>query len=131
MKAFPDCAITTDVIVGFPGETEEEFEKSKSFIDSMPFYKIHTFKYSVRKGTVATGLPDKISPEIQEIRSKQIIAISDRKEMEFPKTLTGMKAEVLIEKKEGDKYFGHAGNYLPVYVESDKDIVNQIVETKH
>ncbi len=131
IKTFPDCAITTDVIVGFPGETEEEFEKSKKFIESVPFYKIHTFKYSVRKGTVAAGMPDKISPEVQEIRSKQIIAISDKKEKEFPKTLKGTKAEVLIEKKDGDKYFGHAGNYLPVYVESDKDIINEIVKTKH
>ncbi len=127
--AFPDCTITTDVIVGFPGETEEEFEKSKAFIESVPFYKIHTFKYSVRKGTVAANMPDKISPEVQEIRSKQIIEISDKKTEEFPKTLKGMKAEVLIEKKEGKRYFGHARNYLPVYVESDKDIVNEIIET--
>lgn len=128
-KSFSDCTITTDVIVGFPGETEEEFEKSKAFIESVPFYKIHTFKYSARKGTVAAEMPDKISPEVQEARSKQIIEISDKKAEEFPKTLKGTKAEVLIEKKEGNRYFGHARNYIPVYVESDKDIVNEIITT--
>jgi len=127
-ETFPDCAITTDVIVGFPGETDEEFEKSRTFIESVPFAKIHTFKYSVRKGTVAAELPDKISPEVQEKRSKVIIAISDKKEKEFQDSMKGHTAEVLIEKKEGDRYFGHAKNYLPVYVDSEKDIVNEIVK---
>lgn len=126
---FPDCAITTDLIVGFVGETEEEFEKSRAFVEEMPFYKIHTFKYSVRKGTVAAKLPGRISPEAQEERSKIIIAISDKKEKEFPKKLKGFPAEVLIEKKEGNLYMGHAGNYLPVYIESEKDIVNEIIKT--
>ena len=91
--------------------------------------KIHTFKYSVRKGTVAAKLPGRISPEIQEERSKIIIAISDKKEKEFPEKLKGFPAEVLIEKKDGDMYMGHAGNYLPVYIKSDKDIVNEIIKT--
>lgn len=128
-EAFPGCAITTDVIVGFPGETEEEFNKSKAFIESVPFYKIHTFKYSVRKGTAAAQMPDKISPELQERRSKEIIALSERKEKEFRERLKGFPTEVLIEKKDGDLYMGHAGNYLPVYVKSDKDIINQIIKT--
>lgn len=130
MSAFPNAAITTDVIVGFPGETEEEFEKSKAFINSMPFYKIHTFKYSVRKGTVAAGLPNKISPEIQEERSKQIIEISDRKEKEFENKMKGVTARILIEKKEGELYFGHTENYFPAYIKSDNDIVNEIVEAQ-
>ena len=129
LATFPNAAITTDVIVGFPGETEEEFEKSKNFIESVPFYKIHTFKYSVRKGTVAARLPGKISPAVQEERSKIIIEISDRKEKEFAEKMKGVTAHVLIEKKEGDLWFGHAENYFPTFVSSDKDITNEIVET--
>jgi len=125
--AFPHCAITTDIIVGFPGETEEEFEQTVRFALKMPFYKIHTFRYSVRKGTVAADMPDKISPEIQEKRSRIILDISDRKTLEFKKNSVGKPAEVLIERESEGYFLGHAKNYLPLKIKSDKDILNSVV----
>lgn len=127
IEAFPDCAITTDVIVGFPGETAEEFEKSADFVRKIPFRKIHTFKYSVRKGTAAAEMPNKVSPVEQEKRSKVIIGISEEKERAFKRASVGKKGSVLVEKYEDGFCFGHTENYLPVRFKSDVDRTNSIV----
>lgn len=128
IKAFPHAAITTDVIVGFPGETEEEFEKTVEFVKKMPFYKIHTFRYSARKGTVAAAMPNQVSAEASEKRSKIILDISDEKTLRFKKEAVGRKAELLIEREVGGWFEGHAKNYLPLKIKADKDIVNSVVE---
>ncbi|MBE7021174.1 MAG: tRNA (N(6)-L-threonylcarbamoyladenosine(37)-C(2))-methylthiotransferase MtaB [Ruminococcaceae bacterium] len=130
-KAFPDCTVTTDLIVGFPGETEEEFEKSLEFIKKIPFYQIHTFKYSVREGTKAASMPNQLPPEIKEERSKAVIRLSKEKENEFKKSFINYEAGIIPETLDGDGfYMGHTSNYLPVFVKSDEDIRDKLVKVK-
>ena len=127
LNAFPTAAITTDLIVGFPGESEEEFSKTLEFIKNIPFYQIHTFKYSIREGTVAAKMPNQIAPEIKDIRSKKVIAISKSHQKNFEENHIGKVVEILVETKSGDLYMGHTENYLPVYVSSDEDLRDKII----
>ena len=127
-EEFPDSAITTDLIVGFPGESEEEFSKTLDFIKTIPFYQIHTFKYSVREGTKAAAMENQISPDIKEKRSKAVIKLSQEKEDNFKKSYLNKTMDVLIETQMEDGFFmGHTSNYLPVFVKSDKNIKDSIV----
>ena len=130
-EAFSDCTITTDLIVGFPGESDEEFNKSFEFIKSIPFYQIHTFKYSIREGTRAATMENQISPEVKEERSKRVIELSLNKEDEFKKKFITTETYIIPEviTKEGF-YMGHTANYLPVYVKSDEDIRDILVKVK-
>ncbi len=131
LKEFPDSAITTDLIVGFPGETEEEFNKTKEFIGSIPFYQIHTFKYSIREGTKAALMDNQISPEIKEKRSKEIIKISSEKQKEFEQKHLQKEVEILVESVSKDGYFmGHTKNYLPIYLKSEENIKDKIIKVK-
>ena len=124
--AYPNSLLTADIIVGFPGETEEEFDITYKFLKTIGFYKIHTFKYSRRKGTVAEKLPNQISPEIQEERSKKIIELSNEMQREYNNNYIGKKVNVLFEEKEGKYYKGHTPNYMMIYSQSDKDEDNKI-----
>lgn len=127
VEAFPDTAITTDLITGFPGETEEEFAKTVEFVKSIPFYQIHTFKYSVRKGTKAAEMPHQVPPQKKEERSRKIIAISAKKEKEFQNKFIGKTFDVLFEKEVSKNvYLGHTMNYLPVYIESEENLEGKI-----
>ncbi|MBE7013719.1 MAG: tRNA (N(6)-L-threonylcarbamoyladenosine(37)-C(2))-methylthiotransferase MtaB [Ruminococcaceae bacterium] len=131
LKEFPDSAITTDLIVGFPGESEEEFSKTKEFINSIPFYQIHTFKYSKREGTKAALMENQVSPEVKDIRSKDIIKISQEKQKAFEEKHLGNEVEILIESIQKDGFFmGHTKNYLPVYVKSCDNIKDKIIKVK-
>ena len=131
LKEFPDSAITTDLIVGFPGETEEEFNKTKEFITSIPFYQIHTFKYSIREGTKAALMDNQISPEIKEKRSKEVIKISALKQKEFEEKHLREDVEILVESISKDGYYmGHTKNYLPIYIKSEDDIKDKIIKVK-
>ena len=131
LKEFPDSAITTDLIVGFPGESEEEFSKTKEFINSIPFYQIHTFKYSKREGTKASLMENQVSPEVKDKRSKEIIKISQEKQKEFEEKHLGNEVEILIESIQKDGFFmGHTKNYLPVYVKSCDNIKDKIIKVK-
>lgn len=131
LKEFPDSAITTDLIVGFPGESEEEFSKTKEFINSIPFYQIHTFKYSKREGTKAALMENQVSPEVKDKRSKEIIKISQEKQKEFEEKHLGNEVEILIESIQKDGFFmGHTKNYLPVYVKSCDNIKDKIIKVK-
>lgn len=131
IEEFPDTAITTDVIVGFPGETEEEFNKTVEFIKSIPFYKIHTFKYSVREGTVAANMPDQIPPDVKEKRSKIIIDISNEKQKEFERKYVGKTVEILVENKNKNGYYmGHTSNYIPVFVKSENNICDTLIKVE-
>lgn len=126
-KEYPNSLLTADIIVGFPGETDEEFEKTVEFLKQIGFYKIHTFKYSKRKGTVAEKMPNQIQPEIQEKRSKKIIELSNEMQENYNKKYLGKNVEVLIEEKEGQYYKGHTKNYMIIYTISEKNIENRLV----
>ena len=131
LKEFPDSAITTDLIVGFPGESEEEFSKTKEFINSIPFYQIHTFKYSKREGTKASLMENQVSPEVKDKRSKEIIKISQEKQKAFEEKHLGNEVEILIESIQKDGFFmGHTKNNLPVYVKSCDNIKDKIIKVK-
>lgn len=113
--AFPDVALTTDIIVGFPAETEEEFNETYKFLEKIKFSKMHVFKYSPRKGTVAAKMDNQISPEKKEERSNRLIELSNKNEIEFLDEYIGKNLEVLFETKIDDEYTeGHTSNYIVV-----------------
>lgn len=129
-EAFPDVKLTTDVIVGFPGETEEEFEETYKFLERIKFYKMHVFKYSIRSGTKAEKMPNQVSPEVKEARSKKLLELSDKNEYEYNKEELGKETLVLFEEREGDFFKGHSANYLYIKVKTDKDIQNKMLKIK-
>ena len=129
-KKYPTVIFTADVIVGFPGETEEEFNTTYEFLKKIKFYKIHTFKYSRRKGTVAEKMPNQISPEVQEQRSKKVIGLSNEMQKEIDEQYLNKKVEVLFEEKQGEYYKGHTKNYMMVNAKSEEDLTNRICEVE-
>lgn len=130
-KYFVHPAITTDVIVGFPGETEEEFAQTKAYLEHIHFYEMHIFKYSKRKGTRAAVMPDQIDEQIKAARSEKLIALGHDMSKEFRKFYIGKNEEVLFEEKAviGDKeYFvGYTKEYVKVAMKTDENLENQIV----
>lgn len=130
-KYFVHPAITTDVIEGFPGETEEEFEQTKAYLEHIHFYEMHIFKYSKRKGTRAAVMPDQIDEQIKAARSEKLIALGHDMSKEFRKFYIGKNEEVLFEEKAviGDKeYFvGYTKEYVKVAKETAENLENQIV----
>ena len=130
-KYFVHPAITTDVIVGFPGETEEEFEQTEAYLEHIHFYEMHIFKYSKRKGTRAAVMPDQIDEQIKAVRSEKLIALGHDMSKEFRKFYIGKNEEVLFEEKAviGDKeYFvGYTKEYVKVAKETAENLENQIV----
>lgn len=130
-KYFVHPAITTDVIVGFPGETEEEFEQTKAYLEHIYFYEMHIFKYSKRKGTRAAVMPDQIDEQVKAARSEKLIALGHDMSKEFRKFYIGKNEEVLFEEKAviGDKeYFvGYTKEYVKVAKKTDENLENQIV----
>lgn len=130
-KYFVHPAITTDVIVGFPGETEEKFEQTKAYLEHIHFYEMHIFKYSKRKGTRAAVMPDQIDEQIKAARSEKLIALGHDMSKEFRKFYIGKNEEVLFEEKAviGDKeYFvGYTKEYVKVAKETAENLENQIV----
>lgn len=129
---FDKPAITTDVIVGFPGETQEEFETTVANLEELALYELHVFKYSVRSGTVAEKLPNQIPEEIKNVRSDRLLAVTERQKRQYEESLKGMQAEVLIEEmvQEG-VYTGHTKRYVKVNVPSETNIENQIVKYQY
>lgn len=130
-KYFVHPAITTDVIVGFPGETEEEFEQTKAYLEHIHFYEMHIFKYSKRKGTRAAVMSDQIDEQVKAARSEKLIALGHDMSKEFRKFYIGKNEEALFEEKAviGDKeYFvGYTKEYVKVAKETDENLENQIV----
>lgn len=115
-NAFPGCAITTDMIVGFPGETEEEFEKSLSFIRQCRFADMHIFPYSRRPGTPAAEMPGQLPNAVKEERSRRAIAVAQDMSRCYHQELLGTTQAVLVEGMEGDHSVGHAMNYVKIYI---------------
>ena len=114
--AFENPAITTDVIVGFPGETDEEFDKTRQFLEKVHFYEMHVFKYSRRAGTKAAAMPDQIPEQIKGVRSDRLLALEQKMSEEFRKGFIGEKVSVLFEEMitvDGKEYLvGHTPEYV-------------------
>ena len=126
---FPNAALTTDIIVGFPGETDEEFNITYEFLKEIAFYKMHIFKYSPRKGTKAAVMPNQIDGKVKEERSKKLIELSDENEYNYNKKYIGKQVEVLFEEREGEYLKGHTTNYIVVKHKTDKDdFINKIAK---
>ena len=133
-KYFDDPALTTDVIVGFPGETEEEFRASYDFVDSIDFYETHIFKYSRRSGTKAAVMPDQVSEQVKAERSAVMIGLGERKRAAYEKRYVGREVEVLVEEDavmDGRcVQVGHTKEYIKVALESNEDLKNRIVKMR-
>ncbi len=125
-NAYPEVHLTTDVIVGFPGETEEEFNKTYEFLKEIKFYKMHVFKYSPRSGTVAAKMPNQIDGNIKEERSNKLIELSDKNEEEYNQKYIGKEVEVLLEEREGEYLKGHTTNYMVVKMKTNENLENTI-----
>ena len=140
-KAFDRPALTTDVIVGFPGETEEEFRETVDYLTKLNLYEMHIFKFSPRQGTVAAGMKDQVVPEIKNQRSDVLLALSERNKQAYEASFRGENLDVLVEEKvrrEGkDGYRGHTERYMDIFVEEEcmhricdrqTDIINHVVK---
>ena len=114
-KNYEDVNLTTDIIVGFPGETEEEFNKTYEFLKEIKFYKMHVFKYSQRKGTKAAVMSGQIDGNKKEERSRKLIELSNRNEKEYNENYVGKEVEILWEEKKEKFYRGHTKNYISAY----------------
>ena len=127
---YNDVILTTDIIVGFPGETEEEFNKTYEFLKQAKLYKMHVFQYSPRKGTRAATMPNQVDGNIKEIRSKKLIQLSNENQLSYNKNLIGQTVEVLFEDKEvldGVAYYkGHTQNYIFVKHKTSENLENLI-----
>ena len=130
-EVFADVAITTDLIVGFPGETEEEFQKTVDFINEISFSAMHVFKYSPRKGTPAAKYQNQVTPQVKDARSKLIISIAGKNEVKFKKSFIGKKMKVLYEQSIDEKnsvFEGLTENYIRVVSESQENLKGKIIE---
>ena len=133
-KYYPEASFTTDVIVGFPGETDEEFAKTYEFLKEIDFYRLHVFKYSPRRGTVAEKMPNQIDGNKKEERSNKLIELSNSMENKHNQSYIGKTVKVLFEEFEDGFFKGHTTNYMMVKVageeeQSDK-FVNKILDVK-
>lgn len=129
-KYFRNPALTTDVIVGFPGETEEEFAASMEFVDQVDFYETHIFKYSRREGTRAAAMADQVPEPVKAERSRRMIELGKRKQAAYERSFLGKEVEVLVEERmtEGGREYqvGHTREYLKIAVEAEENLQNQI-----
>ena len=147
-KYYPNASLTTDVIVGFPGETDQEFNKTYEFLKEISFYRMHVFKYSPRKGTLAASMPNQIDGKIKEKRSKMLISLSEENEIKYNEASIGKVVEVLFEEEYTEEHFedkntkkydkkihakeksnknekyikGHTTNYMVVNVKQDEGV---------
>ena len=125
---FKDANLTTDIIVGFPGETNEEFEKTYKFLEEIKFYKMHVFKYSPREGTVASKMLNQIDGNIKEERSQKLIELSDKNQDEYNKKYFSEPQEVLFEEQKDGIWTGYTTNYVKVSYKSDDNLENKILK---
>ena len=125
-KYFKDLNLTTDIIVGFPGETDEEFEKTYEFLSKIKFYKMHVFKYSPREGTLAAKMTNQVDGNVKEERSQKLIELSNRNEKEYNEKYIGKRVEVLFEEEKDGLWSGYTRNYVRVFTESGENLENRI-----
>ena len=133
-KYFHNPALTTDVIVGFPGETEEEFEKSRAFVESVHFYETHVFKYSRREGTKAAVMPDQVPEEVKAERSSILLELSRKNQQAYEDALIGTVQEVLVEEalERPDVIYqvGHTKQYVKIGRKTEENLVNQLINVE-
>ena len=130
-EEIPNVAITTDVIVGFPGETEEEFEKTYNFLKDIELSQMHIFKYSPRKGTKAADMENQVSPQDKHERSEKLLKLNKENFEKMATRMVGKEFEVLFEQEVGEnKYEGLTPNYLKTIVTSNEDICGKIIKVK-
>ena len=126
----PDVALTSDVIVGFPGESEEDFMDTYNLLKELGFYQLHVFPYSIRRGTKAADLLNQISPNVKAERVKRLMDLSIELEKEYEKRFVGQCLDVLFERFDGEYNIGHTSNYLEIRQKSDYPKVGQIENNK-
>lgn len=126
----PDAGLGTDVMVGFPGEGDEEFLRTKEVLTDLPFYYFHVFSYSDRPGTVAHRLKPKVDPQTKKARARKLIDLSARKKRAFYESHVGETMSVLFEDKDSGLWTGHTGNYMKVQVSSAEPLHNQILPVR-
>lgn len=132
-KYFEFPALTTDIIVGFPGETENEFEQTREFLEEIHLYEMHVFKYSIRKGTKAAEMEHQVEDQVKTKRSNILLEMSKRHQKEFEEKQLGMIREILIEEAVDGKeniYTGHTREYIKTEVYSEKPLENRIIQAK-
>lgn len=131
-RHFDHPAITTDVIVGFPGETEEEFTETKAFLEQIGFYEMHIFKYSRRAGTRADRMPDQVPEQVKSARSEALLALEKQMSRAYRESFLGKKKEVLLEEKTeigGQEYMiGHTMEYVKAVVPYEENLKNKMAE---
>ncbi len=127
-KTFEDAILTTDIIVGFPGESEEEFEKTYEFLKEIKFYKMHVFKYSPRKGTKAAVMPNQIDGNKKEERSKKLIELSNENEKAYNEQYVGKEVEVLFEEEKNGMWQGHTKNYILAHYKTEENLENKMIK---
>jgi threonylcarbamoyladenosine tRNA methylthiotransferase MtaB len=129
-EMLPDAALGTDIIAGFPGETEEDFERSIEFLDSLPMTYFHVFPYSIRRGTVAAALPDQQSLEIKRIRARRVRELGAKKKKAFYRQFVGSQVSVLVERSvdgANGLYRGYSRNYVQVRFPAEPGQINHEV----
>ena len=127
---YDDVILTTDIIVGFPNETDEDFEQTYDFLKSIKFYKMHVFKYSQRKGTVAAKMKNQVSPEKKEERSKRLLKLSSDNEKDYLDEYVGKDVRVLFEEQDGEFVKGHTDNYIVVEAKGSEQDLNKILTVR-
>lgn len=125
-KYYSDVILTTDIIVGFPNESEEEFQQTYQFLKEIKFYKMHVFKYSPRKGTKAAEMEGQIDGSKKEERSQKLIELSNQNEKEYNESYIGKQVEVLFEEEKDGIYKGHTQNYILSYCITNENLENKI-----
>ena len=129
-KVYDDVMLTTDIIVGFPGETDEEFNKTYEKLKEIKFYKTHVFPYSPRKGTKAAIMPQQINGKIKEERSKKLIELSNKYQKEYNEKYLSQNVDILFEECKDGIYKGHTGNYILAHCKTNKNLENKIIKAK-
>jgi len=129
-KVVPEAAITTDIIVGFPGETEAEFQESYDFCRRMKFARIHVFPYSPRRGTEAAQMPHQVGSQLKKQRSQKMLTLARESAQNFGRQFLGRTMMVLWEKQTGGIWSGLTDNYIKVYARSSEDLTNKLVPVK-
>ena len=129
-KTFEDAILTTDIIVGFPGESEEEFEKTYAFLKDIKFYKMRVFKYSQRKGTKAAVMPNQIDGNKKEERSRRLIELSNKNEKTYNEKYIGKEVQVLFEEEKHGVWQGHTKNYILAHYKTEENMENKMVTLK-
>lgn len=129
-KIRPNISITTDLIVGFPNETEEDFDITLNTLEKVNFSKIHVFPFSVRKGTVAETMDNQVPEDIKKLRVRKVLELSKRLEIDYMNKFIGKDVEFIPEVKRNGCLIGHTGNYLSVKMESENDLIHTAIKCK-